>query len=90
MAAISLKLPEDLARTSKEIAEKIGLTRAELIRQALRHELAAIEARLEKAAMAEALQAMSHDAAYCQESETLDEGLADSIREEPDQWWKGG
>ncbi len=89
MAAISLKLPDDLALESKEIAEKIGITRTELIRQALRHELDQIEAQLEKDAMARALQAMRTDPVYLQDSEALDSSLAGDLREEPEDWWKG-
>ncbi len=50
MTAISLKLPDDLAQESKSIADKIGISRTELIRQALRHELDKIEAQLEQLA----------------------------------------
>lgn len=89
MAAISLKLPDDLARESKLIADKIGLTRTELIRQALRHELDTIEARLERAAMAEALKSMRDDLDYIQESEALYEGLAEPLPGESDNWWQG-
>jgi len=38
MAAISLHLPDDLALESKQVAERIGVSRTELIRQALRHD----------------------------------------------------
>ena len=89
MAAISLKLPDDLARESKEIADRIGITRTELIRQALRHELAAIEARLEREAMAAGLEKMRDDPAYQDESRQLDNGLAEHLPEEPDSWWEG-
>lgn len=89
MTAISLKLPDDLAQESKSIADKIGISRTELIRQALRHELDEIEARLERAAMAEALQTMRDDSAYIQESEAVDEELKEALPEEPENWWQG-
>jgi metal-responsive CopG/Arc/MetJ family transcriptional regulator len=89
MAAISLKLPDDLARESKEIADKIGITRTELIRRALRHELAYIEARLERDAMAKALRAMRNDPAYVREGRALDDGLGEPLPEEPERWWEG-
>lgn len=89
MTAISLKLPDDLAQESKAIADKIGITRTELIRQALRHELDEIEARLERAAMAEALTAMRNDSACIQESEALYERLSEPLPEEADNWWQG-
>jgi len=40
LTAISLKLPNELARKSTKAAEKMGISRAELIRVALEHELA--------------------------------------------------
>lgn len=89
MNAISLKLPDDLARESKSVADKIGITRTELIRQALRHELDEIEARLERAAMARALKTMRDDSVYIQESEALSEGLTEPLPEEPENWWQG-
>jgi len=89
MTAISLKLSDELARESKTIADKIGITRTELIRQALRHELDDIEARLERAAMAEALKAMRDDSACISESEALYEGLSEPLSEEADNWWQG-
>ncbi len=88
MAAISLKLPDNLAQESKIISEKIGITRTELIRQALRHEIDRIEADIERAAMAQALIAMREDAAYIQESEALSEGLSEMLPTEPDNWWQ--
>ena len=89
MAAISLKLPDDLARESKQVAERLGISRTELIRQALRHELAAIEARLERQAMATAFAAMRDDPHYMELAERLDEGLSESLVAEPEGWWQG-
>jgi len=90
MAAISLHLPDELAQESKQVAEKIGVSRTELIRQALRHELDSIEARFEREAMAAALDTMRSDTSYQQISEAIDEGLAEKVAEEADEaWWKG-
>ncbi len=89
MTAISLKLPDDLAQESKSVADKIGISRTELIRQALRHELDEIEARLERAAMARALQTMRDDSAYIQESEAVYESLTESLPNEAKNWWQG-
>jgi metal-responsive CopG/Arc/MetJ family transcriptional regulator len=72
MAAISLKLPSDLAQESKVVAEKIGITRAELIRQALRNELDKVEARIEREAMAEALKIMRDDSLLYQTKRRID------------------
>lgn len=90
MAAISLHLPDDLARESKQVAERIGVSRTELIRQALRHELDSIEARFEREAMAAAFVSMQTDTSYQQISEAIDEGLAEKVAEEADDaWWRG-
>jgi len=89
MTAISLKLPDKLAQESKAIAETIGISRTELIRQALRHEVDEIKARLERAEMAKALKTMSTDMDYVQESESVYKGLEEKIPEEPENWWQG-
>lgn len=89
MAAISLKLPDDLAEESKALAEQLGITRTEFIRQALRHEVREIKAELERQAMAEALKAMREDPDYLQESEQLENGLTHRLPNEPDHWWQG-
>lgn len=89
MVAISLKLPNDLARESKEIAQQLGISRTELIRQALRHELARVQAQIERKAISRALQAMREDPSYLQESAELDDRLGDTLPDEPDRWWQG-
>jgi metal-responsive CopG/Arc/MetJ family transcriptional regulator len=89
MAAISLKLPSDLAQESKAVAEKIGITRAELIRQALRNELDKVKARIEREAMAEALEIMRDDSSYITQSEELIEGFSERLPEETQGWWQG-
>ncbi len=89
MPAIPLKLPNELAQERKSVADKIGISRTELIRQALRHELDEIEARLERADMADALQTMRDDSAYIQESEAVYEGMSESLPDEPENWWRG-
>ena len=89
MTAISLKLPDDLARESKSIADSIGISRTELIRRALRHELNEVKSQLEREAMAQAFKIMRDDPAYQQESEELDAGLDEILPGEADGWWKG-
>ena len=89
MAAISLKLPDDLAEESKVLAEQLGITRTEFIRQALRHEVREIKAEIERQAMAEALKAMREDPDYLQESQQLENSLGHPLPNEPDHWWRG-
>ncbi len=88
MAAISLKLPDDLAEESKALAEQLGITRTEFIRQALRHEVREVKAEIERQSMAKALEAMREDPEYLQESEQLENGLEHPLPNEPDHWWQ--
>jgi metal-responsive CopG/Arc/MetJ family transcriptional regulator len=87
MMAISLKLPDELVEESTRQADRLGITRAELIRQAVRHELQRIQRQQEQLAMASSLRAMDEDAAYRAESDTLDAGLAEALPEEKEGWW---
>lgn len=89
MTAISLKLPDELARKSTQAAEKMGISRTELIRVALEHELAVISKRLERADMAKAFEAMRRDPDYELESASLDRGLMEELPIEPENWWQG-
>ena len=89
MTAISLKLPDELARKSTKAAEKMGISRAELIRVALEHELADINKRLERADMAKAVEAMREDPDYERESASLDQGLMEDLPNELENWWQG-
>ncbi|MGB5443089.1 MAG: hypothetical protein WBN57_10775 [Gammaproteobacteria bacterium] len=89
MAAISLKLSDELAQQSAKVAEKIGISRTELIRIALEHELAVINKRLEREGMAKALEAIREDPDYERESAILEQGLTDSLPNEPENWWQG-
>jgi metal-responsive CopG/Arc/MetJ family transcriptional regulator len=89
MTAISLKLPDELARKSTEAAEKMGISRAELIRVALEHELADIGKRLERADMVKAVEAMREDPDYERVSASLDQGLMEDLPNEPENWWQG-
>ena len=89
MTAISLKLSDELVRKSTRAAEKMGISRTELIRIALEHELADISKRLERADMAKAIEAMREDPDYERESTILDQGLMEDLPSEPENWWQG-
>ena len=56
--ALSIKLPEELAEKSRQVARRLGMTRSELIRQALIHEIEHAQAAMERRALAESLRAM--------------------------------
>jgi metal-responsive CopG/Arc/MetJ family transcriptional regulator len=87
MLAISLKLPDDLVAESNRLAEHLGITRTELIRQALRHELQRIRRQQEQQAIAASLRAMRDDPNYLAETESLDERLGDTLPEDEEEWW---
>lgn len=89
MAAISLKLPDDLVEESTRLANRLGITQAQLMQQALRHELTHIEREQERRAMASSLRAMRDDPDYLVQADTLDQELAEVIADEPEAWWNG-
>lgn len=87
MSAISVKLPDSLLQESTQIAEEMGLSRSELIRLALVHEITHFKAAKERQAMAESLRAMKQDSNYLTQSDELDAGLNDVLPPETEQWW---
>ena len=89
MVALSIKLPEHLAESSRQIAQKLGITRSELIRRALVHEIQEVEAHLERKAMAEAFRIMAQRVHAARDSEALDHALDEPLPEETDGWWNG-
>jgi metal-responsive CopG/Arc/MetJ family transcriptional regulator len=86
MIALSIKLPEELAERSRRVARKLGITRSELIRQALIHEIDQVQAGLERRAMAQSLQALAETA---DEIEALDRAFDETLPEDKEGWWNG-
>ncbi|MGF1546418.1 MAG: ribbon-helix-helix protein, CopG family [Thiotrichales bacterium] len=89
MAAISINLPDDLANEAKRLAERIGVSRTELIRSAVKHEIEALKAQLEREEIRKAFKHMRVDSNYRGESNNLDEGLNTPLVDEEDNWWRG-
>ncbi len=89
MTALSIKLPDELAETSRRIAEQIGISRSEFIRRALMHEIESTKARLERQGMAESLRLMGQSRTGLAESETLDEAFGEPLYDDEDGWWNG-
>jgi len=87
MTAISLDLPDALAEESKRLAQTLGISRTELIRRALEHELSSVAAQVERKAMADAFEAMNANPGYVSECEVLDQGFDTALPEETDNWW---
>ncbi len=88
MAAIHLKLPDELVEQSSALAKELGVSRAELIRGAIAHEIAAIRARQEREAMAAAFKAMSKDPKALREIDELDGSGAEQVPDDGDAWWR--
>ncbi len=88
MNALSIELPDELADTSRVVAQRLGLTQSELIRRALVNELEKIQSDWELDTMVASFEAMKLDPAYLAEAEELDTGLETPLPEEADEWWK--
>jgi len=86
MIPLSIKLPEDLAERSRRVARKLGITRSELIRQALVHEIDQVQAGLERRAMAQSLKDL---AGAAREIEALDRAFDETLPEDKEGWWNG-
>lgn len=89
MIALSIELPEDLAAASLEVARALGMSRAELIRRALEHEIAQSQGATERRGLALALRAMAEDPGARRFAEDLDAALDEPLPAEPENWWKG-
>jgi metal-responsive CopG/Arc/MetJ family transcriptional regulator len=88
MAAISIVLPDALANMSQAIAKKLHISRSQLIRVALEHEIQAFLKRQEQEALVESFNAMKKHKAYLIESEAIMSGLNTDYTDEGDEWWK--
>ena len=75
MAEMYLTLPDELLHRCRKSAEALGISPTEFIRMAVEHELAGSNRRMERAAMAKALQAKHGDPDYEQEFADPGSGL---------------
>ena len=89
MIALSIKLSESLAEASRQLAGKLGISRSELIRRALEHEITNVEAARERSAMAEGFRAMGENVVAVGDAEALDNGFSEVLPEDRDGWWNG-
>lgn len=88
MTPLSIKLPDKLASASQETARRLGISRSELIRLSLEHEIERIEADLERREMAQSLTAMANSPTYIRDAAILDNALDEPLADEQDNWWK--
>lgn len=87
MSAISILLPDWLAKDSQRVARKMGISRALFIRQAIIHELQSVEAQTELKQMAIALSKMKSNLEYMKEANEIEEGFNETLPEEKQKWW---
>ena len=88
MTALSIVLPDNLAKESQEAARRLHLTRTEFIRQAIIHELEKLHKQFEQEAMSRSFQAMKKSPKYLAESDAIDQGLKGALPKDKDDWWK--
>lgn len=88
MATFSINLSPELAKLSQEFARRLNLTRADLIRQALKHELDHLRKQFEQEAIVRSIQAMKKSEDYMAESKAIEESLNSVIPKEKEKWWK--
>lgn len=90
MTALSIHLPESLAKASQEIAEQMGISRTQFIRQALAHEIEQYYSEREQNEMVKSFKAMRKRASGHQVIEDFDEGFGDEqLPEDEEDWWTG-
>lgn len=87
MTTLSVVLPDDLAEASKKVARSLGVSRAQLIRQAIVHELENFKSRIEQKAMINSIVAMKKSKSYLSESEEIVDGLNSVLPKDEDEWW---
>ena len=75
MTTLSIVLPDYLANESKKVAQRLGVSRTQFIRQAISHELESLNTQFEQEAMVNSILAMKNCQAYLKESEEITQGL---------------
>lgn len=88
MKSLLLSFPEILISKSDDAANKLGVSRSEFIRQAVIHELEKLTKRTKENNIISSFEAMKKSDIYSKESSLLDDGLAESIDNEGEDWWK--
>jgi predicted transcriptional regulator len=86
MTALSIVIPDDLAKASKEVAKQLGFSRTEFIRQAIIHELHYVKKQLEQQLMVKSIKAMKNSPEYLEEIEDM-ETLDSHLPEDEEEWW---
>lgn len=87
MTALSIILPDTLAKASQEAAVRLGISRTQFIRQAIAHELENFQSRLELEAIVKSIAAMKNNKKYLEEAEKIAEGLNSDLPDDGEEWW---
>ena len=88
MTALSIHIPDDLAKASQEAARKLGMSRSSFIRTAILHELQKLKSQFEQEAMAKSLALMQTNQQYLQELEEIETYLNTPLPDDGENWWK--
>lgn len=88
MTNLSINFPDNIVKTTNEVAKKLGVSRTEFIRQAVVHELNNFQIQLEQNDIIKSFAAMKKSKAYSEEAEVLMEGLNSELPQEGEEWWK--
>lgn len=87
MTTLSVVLPDALAKASKEVAKRLGVSRAELIRQAVSHEIEHFRSQMEQKAIIKSFAAMKKSEKYLKEADDLSKTLNSILPNDKEQWW---
>lgn len=88
MTALSIHLPEKLALASTKTAKKLGISRSEFIRLAIKHEVERIEKQNALEMMVGGFNAMKKSESYKKESDEIESGFDEDLPEEENDWWE--
>lgn len=88
MTALSIHVPDKLAKASQKAARTLGVSRAEFIRQAIIHELENLRVRMELETMAKSFTAMKKHPDYLSEIEDFEGDLNNNLPVDKEEWWK--
>lgn len=88
MTALSINLPDKLAQASQVAAHKLGISRTSFIRQAIQHELDALQRETEQTEIANTLLALQNDPDYLKETQQWQNTNLTDLPDELEEWWK--
>lgn len=88
MTALSIHLPDAMAKQSQALAKQLGISRTQFIRYAVMHEIERVKKQTLLNAMADDFEKMKTDPEYLALSKEIEEGLNESLPEDNNKWWE--